>query len=82
MSPQALLIWAYFLLVLPLWVAFEVVHARPGKRPTWWMPALWGVRALALAGVAWLAFGITSSRRPIPGFYSRMHFVLIYTDPV
>ncbi len=53
---QALLIWGYFLVALPAWVAVEVVHARPKLRPAWWPVLLWGVRAVALAGVAWVAW--------------------------
>ena len=63
MSVTALLIWGYFLLVLPLWVAVEVVHARPGSRPSWWAWILWTARGLALAGIAWAAFGITYGAR-------------------
>jgi len=60
---QALLIWAYFLVVLPLWVAAEVVHVRPGRRPGWWPTALWAARGAALAGIAWAAFMITFGAR-------------------
>ena len=67
MGVTALLIWGYFLLVLPLWVAVEVVHARPGLRASWWPALLWGSRALALAGVAWAAYGITIGAREFWG---------------
>lgn len=63
MSAQALLIWGYFLLVLPLWVAAEVRQARPGLRPGWWLPVLWVIRSFALAGVAWAAYAITIGSR-------------------
>ncbi len=59
MGLTALLIWGYFLLVLPFWVAVEVVANRPGRRPSWFPAALWVARALALAGVAWALFGVT-----------------------
>jgi len=59
LDPQSILIWSYFVLVLPLWVAVEVKHARSGRRPAWWPWLLWPVRALALAGVAWAAYGVT-----------------------
>ena len=63
MGVQALLISGYFLVALPLWVALEVVHARPGRRPGWWAGALWAVRALALAGIAWAAFAMSIGAR-------------------
>lgn len=63
MGLQALLIWGYFLVALPLWVAVEVVHARPGRRFRWWAAVLWAARALALAGVAWAAVGATFGAR-------------------
>ncbi len=59
MSLQALLIWTYFLAVLPLWVAFEIKQTRSGNRATWLPFAVWTVRVLALLGVAWAAWGIT-----------------------
>jgi putative glutamine transport system permease protein len=64
---QALLIWGYFLLVLPAWVAVEVIHARPKRRPDWWPWVVWAVRALALAGVAWAAYEITIGARSFWG---------------
>ena len=67
MGVQALLIWGYFLVALPLWVAVEVVHVRPGRKPTWWPWAIWGVRALALAGVAWAGYGATIGARDFWG---------------
>ena len=56
---QALLIWGYFLVALPAWVAVEVLHARPRRRPQWWPVALWVVRGIALAGVAWAVWQFT-----------------------
>ena len=60
---QALLIWGYFLVVLPLWVVVEVIHVRPGRRPDWWPFAIWAARALALARVAWAALAVTWGAR-------------------
>ena len=62
-----ILIWAYFLLVLPAWVVVEVIQTRPGYRAAWWPAALWLVRGLALAGVAWAAYGITIGARSFWG---------------
>lgn len=59
LTPLALLIWAYFLLVLPLWVAFEVKETRPGTRKSWFPTALWAARGVAGLGVAWAAWSIT-----------------------
>lgn len=64
---QALLIWGYVLVVLPLWVGVEVVHARSGYRRSWFPGLFWSARALALAGIAWAAFGITYGGR---GFWA------------
>lgn len=61
------MIWGYFLLALPLWVAVEVVHTRSGQRPAWWPWALWGVRAVALAGVAWAGYGASFGARDFWG---------------
>lgn len=63
MGLQALFIWGYLLLALPLWVALEVVEARSGKRKEWWPIAIWGVRAVALAGVAWAVWSVTYGGR-------------------
>lgn len=63
MSVQGLAIWAYFLVVLPLWVAAEFRQARSGRRQSWWPAALWGTRALALGGVAWAGWGFTVGAR-------------------
>ncbi|MGE0599655.1 MAG: amino acid ABC transporter permease [Dehalococcoidia bacterium] len=63
MGLQAFLVLCYFLLALPLWVALEVVEARPGKRRPGWPAALWVVRGIALAGVAWAAWEITFGAR-------------------
>jgi len=63
LSLQALLIWGYFVVALPLWVGVEVVHARSGRRASWFPIALWLGRGLALAGVAWAVFGITYGGR-------------------
>lgn len=63
MGLQALFIWGYLLLALPLWVALEVVEARSGKRKEWWPIAIWGVRAVALAGVGWAVWSVTYGGR-------------------
>ncbi len=63
MGLQALLIWGYLLLALPLWAALEVVEARSGKRKEWWPVAIWAVRVVALTGVAWVAWGVTYGGR-------------------
>jgi len=60
---QALLIWGYLLLALPLWAALEVVEARSGKRKEWWPLAIWAVRVVALTGVAWVAWVVTYGGR-------------------
>lgn len=67
MSVQSQLIWGYFLIALPLWVGVEVVRARPGYRRAWFPVLLWTGRAMATAGVAWAAFGITYGGR---GFWA------------
>ena len=67
MGFQALLIWGYFLVALPLWVAVEVAHTRSGRRPAWWPWALWTVRAVALAGVAWGGYGASFGARDFWG---------------
>lgn len=58
-----LLVWAYFLVVLPAWVVVEVIQTRPGYRQSWWPAVLWLVRGLALAGVAWAGWVITFGAR-------------------
>ena len=63
LSVQALLLWAYFLAVLPLWVTFEVKQARSGARASWFPATLWGIRAIAGAGVAWAAWGFSYGAR-------------------
>lgn len=63
MSVQAFLVWAYFLVVLPVWVIVEVRQARPGRRQEWWPAFLWVIRAFAFAGVAWAAWGFTIDAR-------------------
>ena len=63
MGLQALLIWGYLLLALPLWAAVEVVEARSGKRKEWWPLAIWSVRVVALTGVAWVAWVVTYGGR-------------------
>ncbi|MGB4864131.1 MAG: amino acid ABC transporter permease [Tepidiformaceae bacterium] len=63
MGLQALLIWGYLLLALPLWAALEVVEARSGKRKEWWPVAIWAVRVVALTGVAWVAWVVTYGGR-------------------
>jgi putative glutamine transport system permease protein len=60
---QALLLWGYFLVVLPVWVAIEVLQTRPGARKSWWPAAVWTVRAFALAGVAWAGYEATIGAR-------------------
>ncbi len=67
MSVQALLIWGYFLLALPLWVGVEVAQARPGHRRSWFPVALWAGRGLAAAGVAFAVFGASYGAR---GFWN------------
>ena len=62
-----LLVWGYFVLVLPAWVTVEVIQTRPGRRADWWPAAVWAARALALAGVAWAAWGITVGARSFWG---------------
>ncbi len=59
MSVFALFLWAYFLVVLPAWVAFEVKQTRSGARLSWFPVALWVVRGIAAAGVAWALYSIT-----------------------
>lgn len=59
LSVQALLIWAYFLVALPLWVLFEIKQTRPGARSSWLPAAVWGTRAFALLGVVWAAWTMT-----------------------
>lgn len=59
MSALALFPWAYFLVVLPAWVVFEVKQTRSGARTSWFPVALWVVRAFAAAGVAWALYNIT-----------------------
>lgn len=63
MGLQAFLVLCYFFLALPVWVALEVVEARSGKRKDWWPYAIWGIRAVALAGVAWGAWEVTYGAR-------------------
>lgn len=59
MSPQGLLILLYFVAVLPAWVAAEVWAGRPGGRSPARAGIVWTTRVLALAGVAWAAYGAT-----------------------
>ncbi|MEO8540710.1 MAG: amino acid ABC transporter permease [bacterium] len=63
MGVTALLIWGYFVIALPLWVAVEIVHTRPGHRAGWFPALFWTGRGLALAGVTWAAFGATYGAR-------------------
>lgn len=53
MSLLAALVLGYCFVMLPAWFAAELWAARPGARSGVRLGALWGGRALALAGVGW-----------------------------
>ncbi|OAI44444.1 hypothetical protein AYO38_09685 [bacterium SCGC AG-212-C10] len=61
MSPAGAIAIFFFVVVLPAWIACEVVANRPGKHGALWAPSLWMTRVLA-GGIVVLAAVVVLTR--------------------